>query len=585
MEYISHIINLVLLFIILGASYNLLIGYAGIFSMAHAAFFGIGAYTSALLCIHTGVNFFWGFALSFVVSFLAGTGLSLPTLRIRHEYVIVFSFAFQVVVFGLMMNWIDITGGEGGISGVPRPSFGPISFNRPTSYIPLYAIVCLGAFLVCWRVGRSPLGRLLRAIRANETAALSIGKNVVLNKVLIFSLSCGLAGIAGSLYGHYTIFVHPTDYSMHQTIFFLAIVVVGGAGNAYGPILGALILTLFPEILSFFGIGEMFGGPIRNILYGALLIAAMRYRPQGILKESVAVTGNTCSRIGSNGSNSNKEDSPVIVIRSSGPRSAQGLLKTDKAPYLKVNGVSKAFGGIQALFDLNLDLEKGKITSLIGPNGAGKTTIFNVISGFIKPDKGTIFFQNREITGLAPFQIARKGIARTFQDLSLFEKMSILENVMISIPGQVGERLGVCLLPFSRISSQERRFREKAFQILDYVGLADKADILVENLSYPEQKLLSLARLLATGADFFLMDEPTSGVDVKSIDKILNTAKEMAALGGTICIVEHNMDVVKDISDHMIFMAQGRAVKSGDPETIFSDSELARIYLGKKRGS
>jgi branched-chain amino acid transport system permease protein len=163
--------------------------------------------------------------------------------------------------------------------------------------------------------------------------------------------------------------------------------------------------------------------------------------------------------------------------------------------------------------------------------------------------------------------------------------MSVFENVMISIPGQVGERLGACLFPFSKISVQERNVREKALQILDYLGLADKADILVENLSYPEQKLLSLARLLATGADFFLMDEPTSGVDLKSIDKILDTVREVAAQGRTVCIVEHNMDVVRDISDHMIFMAQGRSVKCGDPETIFSDSELARIYLGKKRGS
>ncbi|MFH1350320.1 MAG: ATP-binding cassette domain-containing protein [Pseudomonadota bacterium] len=582
LEYLSHILNLCLLFSILGLSYNLVIGYAGIFSVAHAAFFGLGAYASALLVLNTGVNFLLGFALAFVIAFIIGAVVSLPTFRIRHEYIIVFSFAFQIVIFGLMVNWIGVTGGEGGISGIPRPSLGPIALHRPMSYVPLYFIVCIGTLLVTRRLGNSPFGRVLRAIRANESAALSVGKNVVLNKVLVFGLSCGMAGIAGSLYAHYTIFVHPTDYTIHESIFFLAIVVVGGAGNPYGPILGALILTIFPEILGFIGIAERYAGPIRNILYGIMLVITMRYRPQGLLRESIRKSGRSGQEASTREIEHKQGEAAEVLPDAIKPAPMKEPSKFKNGAYLEVKSVHKSFGGIEALFDLNLELYKGKISSLIGPNGAGKTTVFNVITGFIRPNQGSVYFQNRDISSMAPFQIARMGIGRTFQDLRLFERMSVLENVMVSVPDQNGEGVGSCLFRISKVRKEERHIQEKALDILDFVRLADKADFLVENLSYPEQKMLSLARLLATGADFLLMDEPTSGVDPKSIDRILGIIRQMADHGRTICIVEHNMDVVKNISEHMIFMAQGRAIKSGPPKELLADAELARIYLGER---
>jgi branched-chain amino acid transport system permease protein len=227
-----------------------------------------------------------------------------------------------------------------------------------------------------------------------------------------------------------------------------------------------------------------------------------------------------------------------------------------------------------------MDLEEGEIVGLIGPNGAGKTTVFNVITGFYPPDTGSVHFAGKDISGLAAHGITNLGIARSFQDLRLFRNMTVLDNVLVARPRQTGENLIWTFLRFGRVSREERQNREKALGYLKFVGLADKADELAGNLSFAEQKLLSLARLLATEARLILLDEPASGLDQMVMENLFPLVKDLVKFGKTICIVEHNMEVIRAMVDEIVFLNEGRVLARGTPEQIMNAPELAEIYFG-----
>ena len=248
--------------------------------------------------------------------------------------------------------------------------------------------------------------------------------------------------------------------------------------------------------------------------------------------------------------------------------------------YLAVSGVNKSFGGLQALHDTNFEIAKGKITCLVGPNGAGKTTIFNVITGFLAPDTGGVTFQGRSLDGLTRQQIVHQGIARTFQNLRLFIDLTALDNVLAAIPGQAGETpWGAIFRPFHTAAVQTR-MRAQAREILDHVGLADRANDYVRNLSYGEQKLLCVARVLATGAELLLLDEPASGMSAGALDNIMALMRRLQTEGKTLLVVEHNTRVVQRIADEVLFLHQGHLMAQGTADEITSDPELAKIYFG-----
>lgn len=248
--------------------------------------------------------------------------------------------------------------------------------------------------------------------------------------------------------------------------------------------------------------------------------------------------------------------------------------------YLQVEGLDHSFGGLRALNECSFTIEQGRITCLVGPNGAGKTTIFNVITGFLRPDEGTVTFRNRRLDGLRPQSIVHAGIARTFQNLRLFTDLSALDNVLIALGSQFGEEpLGAMFRPLHTARTQARR-REEARATLDHVGLADRARELVRNLSYGEQKLLTVARVLATGAELLLLDEPASGLSAGALDAVMALLRRLQAEGKTLLVVEHNTRVVQQIADDVLFLHQGHLMAQGTPEQIISDPALAEIYFG-----
>jgi len=248
--------------------------------------------------------------------------------------------------------------------------------------------------------------------------------------------------------------------------------------------------------------------------------------------------------------------------------------------YLSATGLEVSFGGLRALQDCSFTVERGQITCLVGPNGAGKTTIFNVITGFLRPDSGTVSFQGKPLDGLKPQAIVAAGIARTFQNLRLFLDLTALDNVLFALPGQPGEEpLAAIFRPLHVARAQTRR-REEAMHILDNVGLATRSRDFVRNLSYGEQKLLTVARGLATGAELLLLDEPASGLSAGALDQIMALLRRLRSEGKTLLVVEHNTRVVQQIADEVLFLHQGHLMARGTPQKIISDPALAEIYFG-----
>ena len=247
---------------------------------------------------------------------------------------------------------------------------------------------------------------------------------------------------------------------------------------------------------------------------------------------------------------------------------------------LQIEGLDKHFGGLHAIHDLSVSVDAGKITAFIGPNGAGKTTIFNLVTGAIRADLGKVTYSGRDITGLLPYQVAQAGIARTYQDLRLFERLTCVENVMVAFPDQPGERVMAALLQWGKVQQREAQLHVKALEILVFVGLADKHNTLAGDLGYAEAKMLALARVLALDAPLLMLDEPCSGLDHSALDKVRKVMRELVAQGRTICLIEHNMALVREVADCGIFLEHGRLIASGDVATLMADEGLRRRYLG-----
>jgi ABC-type branched-subunit amino acid transport system ATPase component len=247
---------------------------------------------------------------------------------------------------------------------------------------------------------------------------------------------------------------------------------------------------------------------------------------------------------------------------------------------LELRGVSKAFGGVWAADHVTMGFERGRVTGLIGPNGAGKTTIFNLISGFLRVDEGTIFCNGKEITGLSPWRIAGAGVGRLFQDVHLFSRMTALDNVMVAFQKQAGENPLAALFGRWVVSAQEKKRRARTLELLDFVGLAGKAGEPAEDLSYGQQKLLSIARLLAADAGVLLLDEPTAGVNPQMVELLLDVIRRLARDGKTVVFIEHNMNVVVEVADWLYFLDDGQVESFGRPKDVLGDPEVRKAYIG-----
>ena len=594
MSYLADIGITILIYVILGLSLNLLLGYAGQVSMAQATFFGIGAYTAGLLTMpvlvaaSTGIaargvtsgqgwNWLPGLIIALVVAFLFASAISAPAARrVTGEYLILLTLAFQVIANQLMNSLTNVTGGPYGLTPIPPFNGFGQSYIQPESVFWIVLGFTVLSFLVARGIAESPFGRVLKGVREDEVAVRALGKNTVRTKIVIFGLSAAMAGLAGAIGAYYYQFIAPGNYTLDLSIFMVAVVVLGGTGNLAGTVVGAVILgSLRPILQNVPGIGDANSIPWQSVIYGFGLVLMMLFRPEGILPE-----GARLSSLWRRGRPSSSSAGTVPAGSSAARQTSLAPDRPSGEPVVQIQGLSKNFGGVAAVDKVDINLNRGQITALIGPNGAGKTTIFNLVTGVLKPDAGRVLVNGIDVVGKGPDRITRMGMTRSFQDVRLFRRITVLQNVAMAVPGQAGESpLWLVANPIQSLR-QERKTLASAISYLDFVGMADRRDEVVANLSFGEQKLVAIARLLATECGVLLLDEPTSGIDHGAVDRMISLVLDLRKLDKTICIVEHSVHVVAQLADRAYFLDQGRIIQEGTMAELTSHQHLVELYFG-----
>ena len=417
----------------------------------------------------------------------------------------------------------------------------------------------------------------------------SVGKHTVGPKMIAFGITAALCGMAGAFAGPYFQFVAPGTYSFDFAIFVVAVVTLGGPGNLLGTVIASIVLGgLRPLLQNLDFVGDANSIAVQSVLYGLALVLLMRVRPEGFLPEGMRLRNLFSGRNGNaRPATSGDGLAPPVPTSDAAPNSiSDQVIRTaasadaDGDVVLRIEGLDKRFGGLTAVSKVDLTLRRGQIAALIGPNGAGKTTIFNLITGVLRPDEGRVTLNGVDLAGHSTVAIAELGMARSFQNVRLFQQISALDNVAMAVPGQPGEHLLQLVIRPRRSRRVERETRTKALKYLDYVGMANRADERVSNLSFAEQKLVAIARLLATEADVLLLDEPTSGIDPMAVDRIIDRIRGLRDLGKTVCIVEHSLHVVERLADHVFFLDEGKVVAEGTVSEITSQARLVEVYFG-----
>ena len=540
------------------AGLNVLVGFSGQMSLGHAGFYAIGAYTAALLTVRGGWNPWVAVLVAILLSALVGAGVASAALRVSGPYLAMVTIAFGIIVEGILVEWVSVTGGPGGIFHIPKPSL----FRS-------YWVVMGAAALALWLVRnlrRSAWGRAFLAVRGSEVAAESLGLSAYYVRIMAFTVSAGFAGAAGGMFAFMNGYVSPDSFTLQTSILFLLALLFGGEGTVAGPVIGSLILTLLPELLTSLA-------DYRLILYGGLLMCSIYWLPAGVVGalRKMEVGHSAAAR-------PPKRDTPAA---SEGLERDSDVERDRKKALLQVEGVSLSFGGVAALSDVSVTIPARGIHAVIGPNGAGKTTLLNALSGYYTPDAGAILLDGRAIAGRSPYAIARRGVARTFQTAQVFGDLSVLENVAVGI---AGPRLGGVIpalvgAPWTR--RKEAEARRAALALLASAGLTDWADRPADALPAGLRRRLEIVRALARRPRFLLLDEPAAGLsptEVKELDAHLTALVHDG--GPSIVLVEHHMDLVMAVSDQISVLDYGRVIASGAPEAVRSHPAVIEAYLG-----
>jgi branched-chain amino acid transport system permease protein len=552
-SYYQLILTVVPVWAVMGLSWNLLSGYSGFVSFGHAAFFGLGAYFVALAQIHWSLSPWIGIPCAGVVGGLAGLLVGIPTFRLRGHY-----FALAMLAYPLALLYVFEWLGYQELA-LPMERDAPAAYMQFADhrvYAWMALALMLGAMCLTAWVERSRFGMSLLAIREDEAAAEAAGIRTLSWKLRAITLSGAMAGIAGGFYAVVLLVVTPPAvFGMLVSAQALIVAMFGGVGTVWGPVIGAVVLVPLSEILHA-ELGHVIPG-IQGVVYGIAIIAVILLAPEGVFWKVRDILARR-SRSGPVAAPAVQAEPEAIVPRA-------GRHTGDKV--FEVEGVSRSFGGLQAVRDVSLSVMRGEILGIIGPNGAGKTTLFNLLNGFIRPDRGRVVLEGRDITGWHPYEICAAGVGRTFQVVRPFRRMSVLDNVV------VGAYVGAASAAEAHAAAQAA---------LAKVGLAAEASRPAGELSNKQLRLLEIARALAGRPSVLLLDETLAGLGATEVEEVIALVRQLAAQGTTIVIIEHTMQAMVRLVNRFVVLNEGAVLAQGQPTEITRNDAVIDAYLGRR---
>lgn len=562
-NYYIRFLTLIFIYIILAIGYNISAGYCGITSFAFAAHYGIGAYVSALAITRYNMPFFVGLIFGAVASGVVGLVISLPASKVKHHYLALISIGVLEIVQLLLseMQWLT-----GGAQGLTLPSWKILGLNLNNMHKYYFILIIVVLCVVFQRnLVKSRWGRDLIAINNNEIAASGVGINCNKYRVIGYFVSSMMAGVAGSIYASFSGYISPDTFSFSFTVFVLLMVNLGGQATLSGPVIGAIIAATLPEIFN--------ASPdLKQFVYGGLLIIIPQVMPAGIvgtvkkyfkeIDDNRYITEKPIENESDNAHNAiriNSIDDEILVTR----------------------GLTKKFGGLTAVDSLDITTKRGMVHSIIGPNGAGKTTTVNMISGIDKPSEGTIYFKGKDITGIKMYNLVQQGLARSYQHVRLFGKLSVVENVAIGARLFYSYSVIDAIFRTRKMRREELKSFHEAMEFLKLINLEGKANDDPESLSAGQQKLLELARALCMKPELLVLDEPCAGLSETETEEFSMLIDKIRNTGISILMIEHHMSLVMKVSDYITVLDYGKKIAEGDPVSVNTNPLVRTAYLGE----
>ena len=556
-SYYQLIMTLVLVWAIFGLSWNLLSGYTGLISFGHAAFFGIGAYTTALGQIYFDLSPWFSIPIAAMLGGLAGLLVGFPTFRLQGHYFALAMLAYPLAIL-YVFEWLgfqEVT--------LPIKRDNPIAymqFNDPRLYTLLALVMLTGTILLTRAVERSRFGMALLAIKQNPAAAEAAGINTLAWKLRAISLSGAIAGAIGAFYAVVLLVVTPQSvFGMLVSAQALTVAMFGGVGTVWGPVIGSVILIPLAEALNAEA-GTRFPG-IQGVIFGLAIICVILLAPEGLFwKVRDILRRRQLSQPSSEPPATATVTQLPVPVRRDRPAAPEDII-------LEVRNLSRSFGGLKAVQNVSFKLQRNDILGIIGPNGAGKTTLFNLLNGFLRPDTGEVLLEGRDVFARKPHELCEAGVARTFQIMRPFQRMSISDNVVVGA--------------YVRAKT-DTKARELAADAIARVGLSPIADRIAGELSTKELRLMELARALAGRPKILLLDETLAGLGHDEADEVVAVIQRLARDNITIAIIEHTMQAMVRLVDNFLVLDHGAVLLEGKPETVTRDTRVIEAYLGKK---
>jgi ABC-type branched-subunit amino acid transport system ATPase component/ABC-type branched-subunit amino acid transport system permease subunit len=555
------LLNYIGIYALVALGVVLLTGFGGLTSFGQAAFVGIAAYSTAWLTTAEGASPWLGLLFALGLTGLVATLLGAVTLRLGGHYLPLGTVAWGLAIFFLFGNF-DALGRHNGLANVPPIYVGRLSLE-PTAaiYYLIWAVLIVATILVA-NLLQSREGRAIRSLRGGVVMVESLGISVFRIRLVTFVIAALLAGLSGWLYAHMSRFVSPAPFDLRMGIQYLFMAILGGSGHILGAVVGAALITLVENALQdALPLFVRDGQQLEVIVFAVIYVLVLQFARGGVMPFVLRFL-------------------PVAAqpaILAAAPMSRRTMPERGTA-LLSVERLLKRFGGLEAVSRVGFDIKAGEIVGLIGPNGAGKSTVFNLITGALPSDGGRIVFLGDDMTRSGQRQIARAGIARTFQHVKLRPSMSLLDNVLLGT--YLRTRSGFLAGALRLDRAEEARARFEALHQLERVGLAANPNDLAGNLPLGRQRILEVARALAADPALIMLDEPAAGLSRPEKRALAELLRALRKEGVTVLIVEHDVDFVMGLVDRIVVMDFGSKLVEGVPALVRADPRVQEAYLG-----